>query len=86
MKKNPDHENAGRVIALAIAFFGGFALLGYASGVFARLGTELTAMLGLFAIAFAILTYHLDSGVRTFVKRLLSPRAPRRKPGRAAPV
>jgi hypothetical protein len=54
--------------------------------VFERLGTELTLTLGAFAAGFAALTYQLDPAVRAFVKRLLSPRAPLRKGGSAAPV
>ena len=72
---NRNFESTGRVIALALAFFGGLAALGYASGVFARLGGELTLMLAGFAIGFAALTWQLDPGVRSFVKRLVAPRA-----------
>ena len=86
MEMNRNNENTGRVLALAIAFFGGFALLGYSAGVFERLGAELTATLCLFGVAFAVLTYQLDSGVRAFVKRLVGPRAAVRKAGGAAPV
>ena len=68
------HENTGRVLALAAAFFGGLAALGLASGVYERLGAELTAMLAIFAIAFALLTWHLDPGVRALARRLLAPR------------
>jgi hypothetical protein len=70
----PVNENTPRVVAVALAFFGGLAALGLASGVFTRLGPELTFMLGAFATAFAILTYHLDAGVRGWVKRLVAPR------------
>ena len=80
------HESTGRVLTLALAFFGGLAALGYGSGVFARLGLELTLTLGGFAAAFAVLTYQLDSGVRAFVKRLAAPRAPVRKRGTPAVV
>jgi hypothetical protein len=86
MEKNRNYEHTGRVVALAIAFFGGFALLGHAAGVFERLGTELTLTLAAFAVVFGALTYHLDPGVRSFVKRLVAPRAAASKPGRAAPV
>jgi hypothetical protein len=84
--KNFDYESTGRVVAVAVAFFGGLALLGYASGVFDRLGGELTLMLAGFALAFAALTWHLDPGVRAFVKRLAAPRASLRKPGTPAAV
>jgi hypothetical protein len=83
---NPKYESTGRVVALAVAFFGGLALLAYAGGVFQRLGPELTVMLGAFAIAFAALTYQLDAGVRAYVKRLVAPRAAVRKPGSPAAV
>jgi hypothetical protein len=86
MEMNANRENTGRVIGLALAFFGGFALLAWSAGVFERLGVELTVTLGLFAAAFAALTYHLDAGVRAFVKRLVAPRAALRKAGRTATV
>jgi len=79
MERKPPPENTGRVIALAVAFFGGLAALGYAGGVFARLGTETVISLAVFAIAYAVLTYRLDPGVRAFVNRLVAPRAPARK-------
>lgn len=68
-------ENTGRVIALALAFFGGLAALALANGVFARLGPEGVAMLAGFTAAFALLTWRLDPGVRAFAKRLFTPRA-----------
>lgn len=79
MKRNRPTENTPRVVALAIAFFGGLAALGYAGGVFARLGTETVISLAVFALAFAVLTYRLDPGVRAFVNRLVAPRASSRK-------
>ena len=72
--QNHNYESTGRVVAVALAFFGGLALLGYSSGVFERLGTELTLMLAGFSVAFAALTWQLDPGVRAFVKRLVAPR------------
>ena len=83
---NNVNENTARVVALAVAFFGGLALLAWSSGVFERLGPELTLLLGAFAIGYAALTYQLDPAVRAFVRRLVSARAALRKPGRAAPV
>jgi hypothetical protein len=80
------NENTARVVAVAIVFFGGLALAAYASGVFDRLGPELSLALGGFAAAFSVLTYQLDPGVRAFVKRLLAPRPAVRKPSPAAPV
>jgi len=69
------NENTGRVIALALAFFGGLAALALANGVFARLGPEGCAMLAGFGAAYAALTWRLDPGVRAFAKRLFGPRA-----------
>ena len=86
MEKNRNYENTGRVVALATAFFGGLALLGYSADLFERLGAELTATLAVFAVGFAALTYQLDPGVRSFLRRLVAPRAAVRKPGPAAPV
>jgi hypothetical protein len=86
MHKHPD-ENTARVVALALAFFGGLALAALAAGVFDRLGTELTLMLAGFAASFAALTYHLDPAVRGFVKKLFAPRVAARKArGRPAAV
>jgi hypothetical protein len=89
MKRNLPPENTARVLAVAVAFFGGLAALGYAGGVFARLGTETVISLAVFAFAFSALTYRLDPAVRAFVNRLLAPRAaaPRKRDaGRPAPV
>ena len=89
MKRNSPSENTARVLVLAAAFFGGLAALGYAGGVFARLGTETVISLAVFAIAYCVLTYRLDSGVRAFVNRLVAPRvsAPhKRDAGRPAAV
>jgi hypothetical protein len=84
--ENRNYESTGRVVALAVAFFGGLALLGYASGVFDRLGRELTLLLAFFAVAFGALTWQLDPGVRAFVKRLAAPRTPVRKASTQAAV
>jgi hypothetical protein len=89
MKRNRPSENTARVLALAFVFFGGLAALGYAGGVFARLGTETVISLAVFALAFCVLTYRLDPAVRAFVDRLAAPRAaaPRKRDaGRPAPV
>src|SRR5687768_17855542 len=40
----PVNENTPRVVALAVAFFGGLAALGLASGVFARLDRKSTRL------------------------------------------
>lgn len=89
MKRNRPSENTARVLAVAVAFFGGLAALGHASGVFARLGTETVVSLAVFALAYCVLTYRLDPGVRAFVNRLVAPResAPRKRgAGRPAAV
>ena len=88
MKRKRLQENTPRVVAVAIAFFGGLAALGFADGVFARLGAELVIALAVFAVAFAALTYGLDPGVRRLVNRLFAPRATMRKAsgGRAATI
>ena len=88
MKSIRPNENTGRVLAVAIAFFGGLAALGYAGGVFDRLGTDTVISLAVFAGAFAALTYKLDAGVRAYVNRLVAPRAAARKraTGRTAAV
>ena len=75
-------QNTGRVMTLTVAFFGGLAALAHANGVFARLGLEVTLALAMFALAFGVLTYHLDPDVRAFVKRLVTPRATLAKQGR----
>jgi len=86
MKRTRPPENTARVVALAAAFFGGLALLGYAGGVYARLGTETVMSLAIFAIAFAVLTWWLDPGVRAFVNRLVTPRTPARKRSTGRPA
>jgi hypothetical protein len=74
-------EDTPLVVVVALLFFGGLAGVAFAGGLFDRLGGELTLLLGAFAAAFAVLTYHLDPGVRSFVKRLVAPRAPVSKDG-----
>ena len=89
MKRNRPSENTARVLAVAVAFFGGLAALGYAGGVFTRLGTETVISLAIFALAFGVLTYRLDPAVRAFVNRLVAPRVPaprKRDAGRPAAV
>ena len=76
-----DHpqENTPRVLALAVAFFGGLAVLGYANDVYSRLGAELVASLALFAVGYLALTVWLDPSVRALVRRLLPSRGGARK-------
>lgn len=75
MRHDHHYESTGRVIAVALSFFGGLVLLGSADGVFERLGAELTLMIVAFGVTFGALTWHLDAGVRSYVKRLFAPRA-----------
>lgn len=82
MKRRPPAENTGRVLALALAFFGSLAALGFAAGVHTRLGLELLAMLTAFAIGFLALTWHLDPQVRAYVVRAFS-RRPRKSPAKS---
>ena len=86
MKRQRPQENTARVLAVAAVFFGGLAALGYAGGLFARLGTETVLSLAIFAIAFVALTWWLDPAVRAFVNRLVAPRARSRKRGAGRPA
>ena len=81
-------EETGRVIAVALVFFGALAAAGAIAGVFERLGATVSAALGMFGAAFAVATYFLDAGVRDWVSRAarLAPRpsatkAPAKSPG-----
>jgi|KBSSwiStaDraftv2_1062776.scaffolds.fasta_scaffold623886_2 hypothetical protein len=69
MKRRTPPENTPRVIATAIAFFGAAAAFAWASGVFALLADEELLALVAFAVAFALLTYFEDRGVRAAVNR-----------------
>ena len=69
MKPSQPQENTGRVIALALAFFGGLALLGWAQGVFGRLSPATLAALGAFALGFAALTWRVDGALRESIRR-----------------
>jgi hypothetical protein len=88
MKRIPPAENTGRVVAVALGFFGTLAAIGYLEGIFARLSGGTLAALALFALAFAAATYGLDRGVREWVNRKLGKRpatrvrkAPAKSPG-----
>lgn len=70
-------ERTGRVVALALVFFGGFAALGYVEGVFERLSRETVMALGMFATLYAALTYALDAGVRAWVRAIATPKGRR---------
>lgn len=80
MKRRIPSENTARVLALAFAFFGVLLVLGITSGVLARLGGEILALLGAFAFGFALLTYWLDGQVRAWTRAAFAP------PGRHVPA
>lgn len=75
MKRNHPAENTGRVLALAVGFFGTLAAIAYLEGVFGRLSGETLVALALFALAFVAATYGLDTGVRAWVNQRLGARA-----------
>lgn len=85
MRDQIPHENTGRVVALALGFFGAFALLGYAGGVFDRLSTEVVAALAVFAVGYAIAACALDPRLRAWIAaRARRPtRAPAKSPARS---
>ncbi|HYC35987.1 MAG TPA: hypothetical protein VEC19_06170 [Usitatibacter sp.] len=85
MRRFVPQENTGRVVGLAVAFFGALALLGFANGVFERLAREELVALAAFASGFATLTYALDDSVRAWVKQAL-PRRPLRKSRAKSPA
>lgn len=72
MRRHLPPENTPRVIAIAIAFFGALATLGWADGVFAKLASEELAALAIFAAGFALLTYAADPQVRAAVNRAIA--------------
>jgi len=74
-------ENTGRVVALALAFFGAFAVLGYANGVFERLSAEVITALAVFAVAYAAATCALDPRLRAWIAAGV--RRPRRAPAKS---
>ena len=80
-------QDTPRVIALALACFGGFALLGWASSVFERLPRETTTALALFAAGAVAAAMVLDPELRALARRAWSVRRPAAKapaPKRAA--
>ena len=84
-------ENTPRVIAAALAFFGGAAVLGWAAGIDQRFSAEELAALAFFAVTFGVLTYAVDRKVRDAVNGAIaalrggsSPRD--RTPGPAANI
>ena len=72
MKRHAPAENTPLVIALSVAFFGAFAALGWAEGVFAKFSAEELAALAAFAAGFAVLTYVADRQVRAVVNRAIA--------------
>lgn len=85
MKDRIPPENTGRVVVAALLFFGTFALLGYAEGVFARLSTEVVAALAVFAVVYAITACMLDPRLRAWIAaRVRKPTtAPAKSPARS---
>lgn len=81
MGKQAPHESTGRVVALALAFFGSFALLGYANGVFERLSAGVVTALAVFAAAYAVATCALDPRLRAWIAARA--RRPRRAPAKS---
>jgi hypothetical protein len=81
MARQLPSENTGRVVVLALGFFGAFALLGYAAGVFARLSTEVVVALAVFAACYAVAAGLLDPGLRAWIAARL--RRPRRAPAKS---
>lgn len=77
MEPRPPTEDTARVIAVAIAFFGTFAVLGFIEGVFARLSAPTLVALAAFAAGYALLAVLADARLRAFLRALL-PR-PRRR-------
>ena len=67
MDQGNPNENTPRVIAAAVAFFGGAAALGWAAGIHQRLAADELAALAFFAVTFAVLTYAVDRKVRDAV-------------------
>jgi len=85
MEKQLPPENTGRVVALALAFFGAFALLGYANGVFERLSAEVITALAIFAAAYAAAACALDPRLRAWIAAGVRrpTRAPAKSPARS---
>lgn len=81
MRDQIPSENTGRVVALALGFFGAFALLGYAEGVFEKLSPEVVAALAVFAAGYAIAACVLDPHLRGWIAARL--RKPTRAPGKS---
>lgn len=78
-------ENTGRVVVLALGFFGAFALLGYAEGVFERLSTEVVVALAAFAALYAVAAGMLDVELRAWILARMrrTTKAPAKSPVRS---
>ena len=63
-------EDTPRVLALAAAFFGGLAVLGWIEGVFARMSPGTLQGLGLLVSAVVAATLLLDREVRALLAAL----------------
>ena len=72
MKRRDPPENTPRVIATALVFFGAAAAVAGFSGVFERFDLDELVARALFAVAFAVLTYLEDRGVRAAVNGAIS--------------
>jgi hypothetical protein len=67
MKRIP-YENTPRVIAIAVGLTLVGAALAAAEGLFAKFAGDELALLAIFALAFAVLTYRLDYRVRSAIR------------------
>lgn len=85
MRDRSPPENTARVVTLALSFFGAFALLGHAGGVFERLDAEVVVALAVFAVGYAIAAALLDPGLRAWIlERVRGPtKAPAKSPARS---
>lgn len=77
MEPRPPTEDTARVVAVAIAFFGTLAVLGFVEGVFARLSAPTLVALAGFAAGYAVLAVFADARLRAFLRGLLPRRARR---------
>jgi len=72
-------EDARVTIGIAIALWGATVVGAAASGLFEKLEFEETLALAVFSAVFALLTYFLDSSVRTYVNSLVRRDTPKVK-------
>ena len=76
------HRDPFREVLLAIAFFGGLALVAWKNGLFEALGDD-ALILAAFAGFFAALTWTLDDGLRSAAKRAWTTTRPRTAPAKS---